>query len=95
MQGAGGSRPHLISLGSSILFLFVVRSSRGAEANQQNRDCHEQTQQEDKLQKVNNLHFDPLHRCLDKQRANDNEEQYSITIQGVGPVFRRELSLQG
>jgi len=95
MQGTGGSRSRLISLGCYILFLLVVRLTRGAEANQQNRDCREQTQQEDKLQKVNNLHFDPLHRCLDNQRANDNEEQYSITIQGVGLDFRRDLSLQG
>ena len=85
----------MIFIGWYILFLFVVRSTRGAEANQQNRDCREQTQQEDKLQKVNNLHFDPLHRFSDKQRAYDNEEQYSTTIQGVGLDFRRVLSLQG
>lgn len=95
MQGAGGRRPQLISFGCVILFLFVVRSTRGAEANQQNRDRYEQTHQEDKLQKINNLHFDPLNRCFNRQKANDNEEQYSTAIQDVGLDFRRDLSLQG
>jgi len=95
MQGAGGCQAQLTFLGCVTLFLFVVRSTRGAEANQQNRDCREQTKQEDKLQKINNLHFDPLNRCFDRQRANGNEEQYSTATQGVGLDWRRDLSLQG
>lgn len=54
--------------------MFAGRATRRAEANQQNRDCREQTQQKDKLQRINNLHFDPLNRCNDRKRANDSDE---------------------
>ena len=62
MDGAVGRQARLILPGQFILIMFAGRATRRAEANQQNRDCYEQTQQKDKLQKVNNLHFDPLNR---------------------------------
>ena len=62
MDGAVGRQARLVLLGQFILIMFAGRATRRAEANQQNRDCHEQTQQKDKLQKINNLHFDPLNR---------------------------------
>jgi len=62
MQDAGGCQSQLIPIGCVILFVFVVRSTRGAEAEQQECDGREENQQDDKLQKINNLHFEPLNR---------------------------------
>lgn len=74
MLGAGGFQTQLIASGCVILFLFVVRAPRGEEAIQQDRDCREQTQQEEELQKINSVHFDPLKRSFDRNWVNDNEQ---------------------
>ncbi len=74
MDGAVGRQAQLIPSGCFILIAFVVEATSSAEAYQQNRDYREQTQQEDKLQKFNNLHLSSLNRCFDRQRASDNEE---------------------
>ena len=71
---AVGAQTRSIHVGCFNVIVFVVRVTQGAEAELQNRDRYEQTQQEDKLQKIHNLHFDPLNRFLDRQWVIDNEE---------------------
>lgn len=74
MDGAVGCQAQLIPSGLFILIAFVVEAPRSAKANQQNRDRREQTQQEDKLKKFDNLHLSSLNRCFDGQRAGDSEK---------------------